>query len=200
MLAIPLVPCIIMLLTTYVNAQSIFLLRNPDFFDVNEDKLGSVSSTLVLVGFPFAMVGTFGAGYLFDIMGRRITLFVTFILGSVFVFVLPYTSPNIFPSLLIVRIMITASFSMPASNPLLADYIHKDAIGKAAALIGVGYVIGEVLAMAVLFNVTKDLSPYMAFLTTAIVGAVCSSLFLCLVKEPQLRKTDSEIVDKQPAE
>ena len=85
--------------------------------------------------------------------------------------------------------MITALFSAPASNPLLGDYVHKDAIGKAAALVGLGYVIGEVLAMAILFNVTKNFSPYMAFLTTAVVGAFCSSFFLCLVKEPQLRKS-----------
>ena len=97
------------------------------------------------------MVGTFAAGYFFDIMGRRLTLFVAFMFGSVWVLVLPYTSPSVFPGLLIVRIMITLAFSAPASNPLLADYVHKDSIGKAAALIGLGYVVGEVLAMAILF-------------------------------------------------
>ena len=149
----------------------------------------------MLVGFPFAMIGTFSAGYFFDIMGRRMTLFTTFIAGSVFVFAIPYTSPNVFPGLCIVRTMITVLFSAPASNPLLADYVHKDAIGKAAAFVGLGYVIGEVLAMAILFNVTKNFSPYMAFLTTAVVGAFCSSFFLCLVKEPQLRKSGKDSAD-----
>ena len=183
-MAIPLVPCIIMTLTTYVNAQSILMLRDDDFFDINEDKLGSISATLVLAGFPGAMVGTFSAGYLFDIMGRKITLFSSFIVGSIFVFVIPYTAPSVFPGLLMVRMMITTCFSAPNSNPLLADYVHKDAIGKAAALIGLGYVIGEVIAMAILFNVTKPMSEYNAFLTVAIVGAVSSTFFLFLVKEP----------------
>lgn len=44
LMAIPLVPCITMLLSTYVSAQSIFLLRDPEFFDVNEDRLGRVST------------------------------------------------------------------------------------------------------------------------------------------------------------
>lgn len=183
-MAIPLVPCIIMLLTTYVNAQSILMLRDDNFFDINEDKLGSISATLVLVGFPGAMVGTFSAGYFFDIIGRKITLFATFIAGSIFVFIIPYTAPSVFPGLLLVRMMITTCFSAPASNPLLADYVHKDSIGKAAALIGLGYVVGEVIAMAVLFRVTEPMSEYNAFLTVAIVGAVSSTLFLCLVKEP----------------
>ena len=164
------------------------MLRDDEFFDVNEDKLGSISATLVLAGFPGAMVGTFSAGYLFDIMGRKVTLFSTFIAGSVFVFCIPYTSPSVFPGLLMVRMMITTCFSAPASNPLLADYVHKDAIGKAAALIGFGYIVGEVIAMAILFRVTKPMTEYNAFLTVALVGAICSTLFLCLVKEPQLRK------------
>jgi len=33
-LSIPLVPCTVMLLTCYVNAQTIFLLRDPDYFNV----------------------------------------------------------------------------------------------------------------------------------------------------------------------
>ena len=134
------------------------MLRDDDLFDINEDKLGSISATLVLAGFPGAMIGTFSAGYFFDIMGRKITLFTAFIAGSVFVFIIPYTAPSVFPGLLMARMMITTCFSAPASNPLLADYIHKDAIGKAAALIGLGYVVGEVIAMAVLFKVTQPMS------------------------------------------
>ena len=183
-MAIPLVPCLIMTLTTYVNAQSILMLRDEEFFDINEEKLGSISSTLVLAGFPGAIGGPFSAGYLFDIMGRKITLFSAFLLGSVFVFVIPYTSPSVFPGLLMARMMITTCLSAPNSNPLLADYIHKDAIGKAAALIGLGYVIGEVIAMAILFKVTKPMSEYNAWMTVAIVGAVSSIFFLFLVKEP----------------
>ena len=190
-LAIPLVPCVIMLLTTYVNAQTIFLLRNEDYFDVSEDKLGGISSTLVMVGFPGAMLGTFAAGYLFDIVGRRFTLFVSFLMGACLLFTIPYTAPDVFPWLIIVRMGITLFLSAPASNPLPADYVHKDHIGKAATLIGIGFVIGEVLSMGILFNITKSFTAYSAFMIVAIIGAVCSTFFLFLVKEPKLRKTNS---------
>lgn len=52
---------------------------------------------LVLVGLPGGMVGTFSAGYIFDILGRRVTLFLVFLVGSSFVFLIPYTSPNVYP-------------------------------------------------------------------------------------------------------
>lgn len=130
------------------------------------------------------MFGTFFAGYLFDILGRRITLFMAFFTASIFLMVIPYTSPSVFPGLLFVRVGFTLFCAMPSSNPLLADYIHKDAIGKAAAFVGLGFVIGEVLSMGILFNLTSDMDPYHAFLTAAASGAFCSLGFLFLVKEP----------------
>ncbi len=41
---IPINTCIIMIVSTFINAQIIFLLENPDFFDVPADKIGVVSS------------------------------------------------------------------------------------------------------------------------------------------------------------
>jgi hypothetical protein len=35
----------------------------------------------------------------------------------------------------------------------------KDSIGKGAALVGIGFILGEILSMAVLFRVTKEMNP-----------------------------------------
>jgi len=144
------------------------------------------------------MVGTFFAGYLFDIMGRRLTLFLAFFTSSCFLLTVPYTSPSVYPWLLIVRILFTICISAPSSNPLLADYVHREAIGKAAAFIGLGFVIGEVLSMGVLFNITKHFTPEYAFLTAAATGTVFSVGFIFLVKEPQLRHSAKEEASESP--
>ena len=130
------------------------------------------------------------AGYLFDILGRRLTLFISFFVASCFTMSVPYTSPKVFPTLLIIRIFFQLCISAPASNPLIADYVHRDSIGKAATFVGMGYVIGEVLSMGVLFNVTKDFTAYNAFLTAAASGAFMSFIFIFIVKEPQLRRSE----------
>ena len=80
----------------------------------------------------------------------------------------------------------------PVSSPLLADYIHKDSLGKASALIGMGFVIGEVLSMGILFKVTDHMSHHAAFLTVGIVGVGVASIFLFIVKEPLLRKKEKK--------
>jgi len=70
------------------------------------------------------------------------------------------------------------------TNPLLADYVHKESLGKAASFIGLGYIIGEVLTMGVLFNITANMSFEMSFLLVAVLGAGFSVGFLFMVTEP----------------
>ena len=190
LIAIALVPICVMLTTTYVNAQTIFLLEDEDMFNVPEKKIGVVASQLSLWGYPFAMAGTFTSGYVYDIVGRRLTLFLSFSIGAALIFFIPYTAPHVFPWLFAIRILFQICMTAPACCPLVADYIHKDSIGKAASLIGVGYVVGEVLSMGVLFKVTAEMSHKTAFLTVAIVGITASVVLLFLVKEPRLRETE----------
>ena len=54
--------------------------------------------------FPFAMVGVFCAGYVYDIIGRKWTLFASFTLASFFIFLIPYTAPYL-GFLFLVRIL-----------------------------------------------------------------------------------------------
>ena len=96
-------------------------------------------------------------------------------------------SPNVFPQLLLLRCAISTCFAAPVSNPLMADYIQPQALGKASALIGIGYILGEVLSMGILFRVTAGMSHYIAFSVASVVGAIFSTFFLCLVKEPDLK-------------
>ena len=52
-----------------------------------------------------------------------------------------------------------------------------------------GFVVGEVLAMGILFKITESMSHNAAFLVVAVVGVGVASVFLFIVKEPQLRKS-----------
>lgn len=78
-IAIPLVPMCAMLLSTYLNAQIIFLLNDPNMFDVDPNKIGQVSGLLIFVSLPGAIIGTAFMGYIYEIVGRRLTLFLSFL-------------------------------------------------------------------------------------------------------------------------
>lgn len=53
---------------------------------------------------------------------------------------------------------------------------------------GIGVIVGEVLSMGLLFRITANFEPWLAFATAGGVGLFFSFLFLIMVKEPTLRE------------
>lgn len=169
------------------------MLASPKYFNVPGNKIGVVAASLVFWSLPCAIVGTFFVGFLFDILGRRLTLFLSFFLGGGLISAVPWTSPNVLPGLMTVRILIQLTFCAPISNPLSADYIHKEALGRGAALYGIGVVIGEVIAMGVFFNLTRDWSAEYSFGCVGLVAAVFAFAFIFMIKEPKLRDAKATV-------
>jgi len=146
------------------------------------------------------MLSTFLAGFLYDIIGRRLTLYLAFATTSILLYFVPHMAPVVFPNLALLRIAISFFIVVPIANPLIPDYLPKESVGLGTALVGVGYMLGEVLSMGVLFNVTKDMTPNKAFLIVAIIGNVFALIFLFIVREPLLRKREKDISREEAAE
>lgn len=105
---------------------------------------------LTIYSLPVSMVTTFFISYIFEILGRKTTLFLSFFLTAIVLFMFPRTAPH-YNYLILARCMIAMTMSGPIQHPLVADYVVKKTRGKAVALTGVGLVGGEVTAMGVLF-------------------------------------------------
>lgn len=161
-------------------------------FNIPSEEIGQVTSDLTIYSLPFSMVTTFFVSYIYEIFGRKITLFMSFFLTSFIFYYLPYTAPN-FNYLIIARCMIGVTMSAPLSHPLIADYIHKKSRGKAIAMSGIGFVFGEVIAMGVLFQFTKTLSYEDAFSVAAVIVFGISIFLLFAVKDPDMKKLRKKI-------
>lgn len=146
------------------------------------------------------MIGTFFVGYLFDILGRRLTLFFSFALTAILLFFVPRMSPVVFPNLVLLRMGIAVTIVPATSCPLMADYLLKEAIGKGAALVGIGYILGEILSMGVLFTLTKNMTPNIAFMTVSIICFCIAIIFLFIVREPLLRTKEKSISKEEARE
>lgn len=192
-IAIPMVPFCCTLLFTYLNAQVIFLLDNPNMFNVPRENMGKVSGLLVFASLPGAIIGTMFIGYIYDIVGRRLTLFSSFFIGSGLIALVPWTSPSVVPWLLVVRCAIQLTFCAPVSSPLPADYIHAGHIGKGVSMNAIGIVLGEVVSMGVLFRVTENMPPWLSFATCGAIGLFFSIFFLFMVKEPVIREGEKRV-------
>ena len=161
------------------------MLEDKKMFNIPNDQIGRVTSELTIFSLPFSMVMTFFNSFIFEILGRRLTLFASFLLTSLVYFAIPYTAPD-YNLLLLARCAIGITMAAPIAHPLIADYVKKNSRGSAVALAGVGLVLGEVFSMGVLFNLTKSMSYADAFTLASVIIALFSLFFLLTVKDPNL--------------
>ena len=126
---------------------------------------------------------TFFVSYIYELFGRRKTLFVSLVLTAIVVAAIPYTAPNL-DHLMYARCIFAITLTAPIVAPLVPDYIVRAHRGRAVALGGIGLAFGEVFAMGVLFNLTKAMTYREAF---GVVGAfiLLIAIFLWFsVKDP----------------
>ena len=142
-----------------------------------------------MIGYPGAIVGSIFAGYIFDIFGRKRTITVSLVICSFLVAAVPWSSPHIWPGLVILKTAIQLMICVHVTNPLAADYIEGDALGRGHALAGIGVVVGEVLCLGVLFRLTASMSPEYSFAFAGATGMFFTFVLYFMIKEPNIKVT-----------
>lgn len=72
-------------------------------------------------------------GFLYDIIGRRKTIFGAFFISGICGILMPYTSPS-YPGLLVVRTVFSVCIMPIMANTFINDYIAMDSRGKGFAV------------------------------------------------------------------
>jgi len=162
------------------------MLQSKDMFNIPKEKIGTEVSNLVVYSLPFTMVTLFFVSYAFEILGRKMTLSISFLATSLMYFLMPRTAPS-YTWLLVVRCVIGITMAAPLAHPLIADYVHRDSRGKAIALCGLGIVVGEIAAISLFkLNTMLDMNFYDSFTTSSIMIFVASIYFFIAIKDPDL--------------
>ena len=191
-LVIPILSMATIIVGVYMNTQLTFMLPKKELFNVPKDKVGMEASLLTIYSMPFSMVTTFFMSYVFEIIGRKFTIFLSFFSTAILYYILPQTAPS-FALLIAVRCAVGITMSAPLAHPLIADYVIKRSRGQSIALMGLGVTMGEVVAMGILFNYTKDMDEHTAFSIVALVIFGFSLFFLIFIKDPNLKKLQKRI-------
>ena len=101
----------------------------------------------------------------------------------------PYAIPNIFPGLYLIRIgygiFTLAQFTTPQVN----DLVKSQYRGRALALNGYGFVLGELFAYGVLYEFTKDLDPFTSFPIAFLFILFLIAIYSKMIKEPRPQLT-----------
>lgn len=162
------------------------MLRDPTMFNIPDEEIGMKISNLVVYSIPFTIVTIMFTSYAFEILGRRWTLFMSFMLTSLIYFWMPRAAPN-YNTLMILRCLIAITMAAPLSHPLVADYVHVNSRGKMIALCGMGIVMGEIMAISIFkLQTVLEQNFYASFDQLSIIIFVFSIYFLYVLKDPTL--------------
>ena len=169
--------------------RMLFMLIDKDYFAVPKSEIGTVNSDLIFN----AMIGTIPislvSGYCYDMFGRKLLIIASAFALCMLCYITPYTSPSLY-LLQITYIFVRSTMVFVACNPLMADYVDKDSLGKASALQNMGALIGDCFAMAFLITITSELSHENAFYITAILIASLVLPFFFIIKEPNIHHAE----------
>lgn len=175
------------------------MLRDETMFNVPVSDIGRAASNLTVYTIPFAMLALCFVSYMFELLGRRLTLAGSYFITSIVIFFVPYTAPS-YTNLMIARCLIGIFMAAPIAHPLVADYVHKNSRGKMIALTGMGIIIGEILAISI-FKVQMMMKQtyYTSFAQVAFMIFILAICFLFAIKDPSQIKQFSSQIEQEAA-
>jgi MFS family permease len=101
----------------------------------------------------FTIPISFVAGYCYDLFGRKVLIILNSVAMCALCYFTPLTSPSL-PILQFIYVLVRATLIFVSCNPLLADYVDKNSLGKASALQNMGSLVGDCFAMGFLMTLT----------------------------------------------
>ena len=101
-------------MNTFSNVAIIFLLKSPDYFGIAASEIGRVSNNIIFYGLIFQIVMSLGVGYIYELMGRRLTLSITVFGASIVVAFIPHVAPSL-TALIGLRVILSITFSALSS-------------------------------------------------------------------------------------
>lgn len=119
------------------------IIGNPNYYNVSKADIPGVVSNLNFYTQPAQIICLFLAGFTYDIMGRKVTILVCFVISGIAGFFTPYASPNVYPWLFVIKVLYTMSIAPVFANPLVNDYVGLKTRARGISFVHVGMNIGH---------------------------------------------------------
>ena len=126
---------------------------------------------------------TFLCGYIFDIFGRRFSIYYMLIFGGLSLALIPTVAPSQLGFILTILMFNLFSGSL-GNTPLIQDYAAKESYGRATALSMMGLSLGVLVSLSVLFEFTKNLDPQYSWGILSMLMVIFGLLMIFMIDEP----------------
>jgi len=160
------------------------LLTNKDFYNLSTDEATNWQSDEKYVIIGPGMVMLVASGYLYDIYGRKIILFISFFFCGVSMIGYPLSAPS--KTWFLVSTCFFFTFMSPiGDNPLIMDYVCKESRGRAISIGIMGVSLGIVLSLNVIFKYTVEINPLISWGIMGVILCAFAISLLFIVQEPK---------------
>lgn len=145
-----------------------------DEYNIHKDDEVKVNTDLVFYDNLYVMVFIYIFGAFQDVLGRKIVISLGFFIISIAFALYPFAG-QIYPNLLILRLVFSNGICSVVTQPLLADYVKHTSKGFCGGISAFLSGCGALFAVFVLFRLREILNLQYVY----IIGA-CISLFVCI--------------------
>ena len=129
------------------------------------------------------------SGFIFDIFGRKYTIFLSFVFVGLSLMLYPLGAPK--ENLFIFAGCVMNFFKAPLlNNPIVNDYVCKESRGTAFSFGFMGWNLANLISYMILYEYTKDLDPMPQWAIPSGIMVLFGLTCLCLLNEPILLNSE----------
>lgn len=187
-----LLPFMVQLVDESGNSLMSLFLQDKDYFGLSLDEARDTLANGNIAISVLNIVVVIIWGYLFDLTGRRCSIFFAFLVCGIGTAILPFTSPNAFWCMFIFA---SAQSLLTAGQyaPVFMDYCAVETFAAGNALGSVGQNFGTIVTLGVNVQLTKELNPRLTWLIQGIIPCAFAVATLFMVREPKDKPQGQEM-------
>ena len=131
-------------------------------------------------------------GFLYDMIGRKTTTVIAFIMGSISTLMVPLVSPSII-GYDISRIIFVQTMVIMLSNPFINDYVTVQSRGIATGFQTIGLTFGNLLSVGGVFTLTEMIdNKLISYGILAVMQLIWAVLVYFMISEPSIYNEKEE--------
>ena len=141
-----------------------------------------------IIGIPVVLV----IGFLYDMIGRRVTTVATFLLGAISTLMIPVVSPSII-GYDIARVIFSQTLVITLSNPFINDYVTVQSRGIATGFQTIGLTVGNLISVGGIFTLTEMLDKkVISYGIMGLMQVIWAVLVFFMITEPVILNDKEE--------
>jgi MFS family permease len=182
---------------TFIDSCQDYLLESKDYeYKISKEDVGKVNGDILLFDTLYLIAFIYIYGSFHDIFGRKILVVYGFLSMALSLYLYPLAG-NVYPNLILVRLIFSNGICAVTTQPLLADYVSHKTKGFGGGIAAVVSGLGAIFAALFLLKLQSYLTIAQVYSITSGICVVVAVVCTFGVKNIQRRDHEEENICKR---